>query len=188
MSQPKVLEFCAGAGGQALGLEDAGFAHVLAIDNDNDACNTLKMNRKHWDIREEDVRGFSGVGFDGVDLLAAGVPCPPFSVAGKQLGEADERDLFPEALRLARVIRPQAVLLENVKGLASKRFEYYRKWLKKELDSLGYWSDWHLLNASSFEVPQLRPRFVLVALRAKLAANFRWPDWQQADGVAVAAT
>jgi DNA (cytosine-5)-methyltransferase 1 len=178
MSQPLVLEICAGAGGQALGLENAGFTHVLALDNDTDACNTLKMNRKEWDIREEDVRGFSGAGFDGVDLLAGGVPCPPFSLAGKQLGEHDDRDLFPEALRLVGAIRPRAVLLENVKGLATKRFDYYRHSLAQELSRLGYWSDWRLLNASSFGVPQLRPRFVLVALQRKYVPAFTWPEPQ----------
>ncbi len=175
MSEHSVLEICAGGGGQSLGLEAAGFRHVLALDNDNDACNTLKLNRPKWDVLEGDVRSFSGGGFEGVDLLAGGVPCPPFSIAGKQLGENDDRDLFPEALRLVREVRPRAVMLENVKGFATARFEYYRKSLVEDLRALGYSADWRLLYASSFGVPQLRPRFILVALRSEAATRFVWP-------------
>ncbi len=171
-----VVELCAGAGGQSLGLEQAGFRHVAAIDNDNDACNTLKMNRPDWFVMESDVRDVKGDQLQGVDLLAAGVPCPPFSIAGKQLGEDDERDLFPEALRLAREIRPRAILLENVRGFASKRFESYRAALKTELKGMGYWVDWRVLNASWYGVPQLRPRFIMVALPRDAGEVFRWPE------------
>lgn len=175
MSQPTVLEICAGGGGQSLGLETAGFSHVLALDNDNDACNTLKMNRPGWVVVEDDIRSFSGAGFSGVDLLAGGVPCPPFSIAGKQLGGDDERDLFPEAIRLIRALRPKAVLLENVRGLATTRFDGYRDLVLQQLRDLGYVPDWKLLNASGFGVAQLRPRFVLVALLPEFAGRFRWP-------------
>ena len=115
------LEICAGAGGQALGLEQAGFYHQGLIENDSDACKTLLLNRPGWKVIEKDLRKFDGKGFRGIDLLAGGVPCPPFSVAGKQLGEEDDRDLFPTALRLAAEIKPQAVMLENVPGFASAR-------------------------------------------------------------------
>jgi DNA (cytosine-5)-methyltransferase 1 len=178
MSSLSVVEICAGAGGQSLGLEQAGFRHVAAIDNDNDACNTLKMNRPGWCIVEDDIQNLRGRPYTGVDLFAGGVPCPPFSIAGKQLGHDDDRDLFPEALRLIREIRPRAVLLENVRGFASRKFEAYRESILWMLRSLGYWVDWKLLHASWYGVPQLRPRFVLVALPAEAGANYRWPELQ----------
>lgn len=170
-----VLELCTGGGGQALGLEMAGFECVGAVENDLHACNTLRANRPNWLVRHLDIQDFSGKEFRGVDLLAAGVPCPPFSVAGKQLGAADERDLFPEALRIIEDAQPAAVMLENVAGFASSKFSDYRTDLFRKLDKLGYRAEWQMLNASDFGVPQLRPRFVLVGLRAKHFKAFEWP-------------
>ena len=173
---PTCAEICAGAGGQALGLEQAGFAHAAAIEIDADACETLRANRgSTWKILEADVSQLDGTEFRGADLLAGGVPCPPFSVAGYQLGAADERDLFPHALRLAGEIGPRAVLLENVRGLAGSRFDGYRAQVVARLGALGYRTWWRLVHASEHGVPQLRPRFVLVALRQPWAANFHWP-------------
>lgn len=170
-----VLEICAGAGGQSVGLEGAGFGHSLAVEIDKDAAATLRLNRPEWDVHEGDVREIDGKGYKGVDLLAGGVPCPPFSIAGKQLGADDERDLFPEALRLVREAKPSAVMLENVKGLASARFTTYRLSILEALNDLGYEADWRLFNASDFGVPQLRPRFILVALKRRHYKKFDWP-------------
>ena len=103
------IEICSGAGGQALGLERAGFDALAHVEFDRHACETLRLNRPGWNVVEGDVRDFSAKKFKGVDLLAGGVPCPPFSKAGKQLGANDERDLFPEALRLVEKCRPEAV-------------------------------------------------------------------------------
>lgn len=114
-----VLELCTGGGGQALGLELAGFECVGAVENDLHACNTLRQNRPNWSVRHANVEDVSGREFRGIDLLAAGVPCPPFSVAGKQLGASDERDLFPEALRMIEEAEPMAIMLENVAGATS---------------------------------------------------------------------
>src|ERR1022692_2002354 len=106
------VEICAGAGGQALGLEQAGFGHAAAVEIDADACETLRRNRgSRWKIIEANVTDVEGAEFRGVDLLAGGVPCPPFSMAGHRLGAADERDLFPAGLRLARPIGPPARLV-----------------------------------------------------------------------------
>jgi DNA (cytosine-5)-methyltransferase 1 len=170
------VEICAGGGGQALGLEQAGFSHEAAIELDADACETLRRNRPGWKIIEDDVANVDGHGFSGIDLLAGGVPCPPFSIAGQQLGADDERDLFPQALRLVGEIRPRAVLLENVKGLGTRRFDAYRARVLGRLAGLGYQAWWQLVNASDYGVPQLRPRFVLVAMAPPWAAAFRWPD------------
>ena len=98
------IEICAGAGGQALGLEMAGFSHIALVEYEKKYCETLRKNRPKWNVICEDVRKFSGYPYYGkVDLLAGGVPCPPFSKAGKQLGSEDERDLFPEAIRLVKL-------------------------------------------------------------------------------------
>lgn len=180
MSELSVLEICAGAGGQSFGLEKAGFAHEAAVEIDPDACETLRLNRPDWHVIETDVRNVSGQDYTGVDLVAGGVPCPPFSIGGKQLGADDERDLFPEALRLVREARPAAVMLENVKGLQSARFATYRQSILDELTKLGYDPDWRLLNASDYGVPQLRPRFILVAVKRSLARHFEWPEVQGA--------
>jgi DNA (cytosine-5)-methyltransferase 1 len=171
-----VLEICAGAGGQSIGLETAGFELAGALEIDVNACNTLRRNRPKWRVFQEDIREFDAHDFRGIDLLAGGVPCPPFSVAGKQLGADDERDLFPEAMRLIRECRPAAVMLENVPGFASSRFAQYRTALVDDLLDLGYQPDWQILNASSFRVPQLRPRFLLVAVKKKFAGTFDWPS------------
>jgi len=174
VSQLTCVEVCAGGGGQSLGLEMAGFRHVAAVEIDPDACVTLRQNRP-WKVFEEDIHNFDGTQFEGVDLLAGGVPCPPFSIAGRQLGADDERDLFPRALGLVEECAPAAVMLENVRGLSTARFAGYREQVLRRLHGLGYEADWQVLNASEFGVPQLRPRFILVAMRPAAYRHFRWP-------------
>ncbi|MCG3771893.1 MAG: Modification methylase AplI [Nitrosomonadaceae bacterium] len=171
------LEICAGAGGQAIGLERAGFEHIALVEFDADCCATLKLNRPNWDVFHQDVRTFSGKKYAGkVSLFAGGVPCPPFSVAGKQLGKNDDRDLFPEAIRLVKEIKPLAVMLENVRGLLNPSFESYRQSIEKDLRKLGYVAQWKLLSASDYGVSQLRPRVVLVAMKPDKMAKFTWPE------------
>lgn len=174
-----VVEICAGAGGQALGLEKAGFEHALAVELDKWPVDTLRANRPAWDVRQGDVAD-PGVwrpqDYRGVDLLAGGVPCPPFSVAGKQLGTGDERDLFAWAVELAAHMEPRALMLENVRGLSLPRFSAYRQAVLDRLEELGYVADWRLLQASDYGVPQLRPRFILIALRPDEAPHFAWPS------------
>jgi len=170
-----VLELCAGGGGQALGLEMAGFHHAAAVEYEPQYCTTLRTNRPQWDVRLGDIRALRHEDFTGIDLLAAGVPCPPFSIASKQLGADDDRDMFPTALRLVELIKPRAVLFENVPGFASAKFDQYRKDLCAKLARLGYQPEYKILQASDYGVPQLRPRFVLVALAGKDAEFFSWP-------------
>jgi len=169
------MEICAGGGGQALGLELAGYDHAAVVEIDAAACATLRQNRPDWNVIEGDLHSFDGRPYRGIDLLAGGVPCPPFSIAGKQLGANDERDLFPVALRLVEETQPRAVMLENVRGLAAPKFAEYRAGILNRLHALGYRADWRLLNASDYGVPQLRPRFILVALRQDIADRFEWP-------------
>jgi DNA (cytosine-5)-methyltransferase 1 len=172
------LELCAGAGGQAQGLELAGFEHEALIEIDSAACNTLRINRPKWNVIEGDLSEFDATPYRGIDLVAGGVPCPPFSKAGKQLGAEDVRDMFPQAIRVVDETRPQAVMLENVRGLLDAVFVDYRKKIAKQLQAMGYWTDWHLFNAADFGVSQLRPRVVCVALRHDIAEHFRWPAAQ----------
>ena len=170
------IEICAGAGGQALGLERAGFEHVALVEIEPPACQTLRQNRPSWNVIEGNVKDFDGRPFKDVDLLAGGVPCPPFSKAGKQLGADDERDLFPEALRLVKECQPKAVMLENVRGLLDPKFDEYRKYIDAELAALGYIGQWKLLHASDFGVSQLRPRVIFVALKQEYFTFFKWPQ------------
>ncbi|MGN6166145.1 MAG: DNA cytosine methyltransferase [Flavisolibacter sp.] len=178
MNNYKSIEICAGAGGQALGLEQAGFNHVALVEVEKLACETLKLNRPQWNVIHENVKNFSAKEFKNIDLLAGGVPCPPFSIAGKQLGCLDERDLFPEALRLIMECKPKAVMLENVRGLLDKKFKDYRKVIISDLESNGYKCDWKLINASDYGVSQLRPRAILIALKEEYFPFFRWPEKQ----------
>jgi DNA (cytosine-5)-methyltransferase 1 len=170
------IELCAGADGQALGLENAGFEHIELIEIDHNACNTLRFNRPNWNIIEGDIRNYSPKPSVQIDLLAGGVPCPPFSVAGKQLGSNDERDLFPEALRLVAELRPKAVMLENVRGLLDSVFDEYRTEIIRQLEKLGYTADWRLINASDYGVSQLRPRVIFVGIRKEMASYYFWPN------------
>lgn len=170
------VEICAGAGGQALGLECGGFGHSALVELEHAACETLRLNRPEWNVVEGDLREFDGRPYKGVDLLAGGVPCPPFSKAGKQLGADDERNLFPEAIRLVDEIRPGAVMLENVRGLLDAVFDDYRTQVEQQLKKLGYVPGWRLHNASDYGVSQLRPRVVFVGIRKDLAGGFSWPD------------
>ncbi|WP_336921488.1 DNA cytosine methyltransferase [Aquipuribacter sp. SD81] len=179
MSELTVIEVCAGAGGQALGLEQAGFAHRLAIELDSWAAKTLRSNLGADVVKEGDVADrtvFNPLDHVGqVDLLAGGVPCPPFSVAGRQLGASDERDLFAWAVETASQLEPRALLLENVRGLSAPRFRGYRQHVLDRLKKFGYVAEWRLLHAADYGVPQLRPRFVLVALRPEDWPFFSWP-------------
>lgn len=172
----KSIEICAGAGGQALGLEQAGFEHASLVEIEAPACQTLRINRPHWNVVEGDIHHYSADDWKGIELLAGGVPCPPFSKAGKQLGTEDERDLFPQAIRLVSECRPQAVMLENVRGLLDSVFDEYRSKIITDLKNLGYVAEWRLLNASDFGVSQLRPRVVFVALKKNAAEYFNWPS------------
>jgi DNA (cytosine-5)-methyltransferase 1 len=180
----RVIEICAGAGGQALGLERAGFEHELAIELDDTAVKTLKKNRPKWDIRHGDVADenvWNPADYAPaskkrqIDLLAGGVPCPPFSVAGKQLGANDERDLFAWAVEQVEVIQPRALLLENVRGLSMPRFAGYRQHVLDRLHEFGYSAEWQPIEARQFGVPQLRPRFVLIAMQHRYFQSFQWP-------------
>ncbi len=176
-----VLELCAGAGGQALGLEQAGFEHTALVEIDADACRTLRHNRPGWNVIQGDIAAFDAKPYRGADLVAGGLPCPPFSIAGKQRGEADERNLFPAAFRIIQEVQPKAVMIENVRGLLDKRFDYYRELIRVRLGRLAYETRFELVNAADFGVPQNRPRVFIIGLLAPYAAAFAMPEKKPLD-------
>lgn len=170
------LEVCAGAGGQALGFESAGIGHVALVELDKNACATLRANRPNWVVRQQDLNTFDPGDFKGVEIVSGGLPCPPFSIAGKQLGRLDERNLFPSLIRIVDELRPQAVMIENVRGILDAVFKDYREFIRTELKKLGFQIGWKLMNASDYGVPQLRPRVVFVAIRNNFSEHFSWPE------------
>ncbi|MEU3523307.1 DNA (cytosine-5-)-methyltransferase [Streptomyces sp. NPDC038707] len=211
------VEICAGAGGQAVGLHNAGFDHLDLVEWDPHAVATLRANVTHWpgwdegradELKPMDVKEFLQPGMNAssaiqegnLDLLAGGVPCPPFSLAGKRLGKDDERDLFPDALRIIEELQPRAVMIENVRGILEppEVFIDYRRDILGTLRELGYavpeikanWSAveqdrvmrkvWRRIDASNYGVPQLRPRAILVVIHKSAldesGAEFVWPS------------
>lgn len=171
------LEICAGAGGQALGLEQAGFDHLALIELEEWACTTLRHNRPEWNVLQADLNEWTPEeSLKHVDLFSGGVPCPPFSVAGRQLGQEDERNLFDRAIDLVGELHPRAVMIENVRGLLDPKFDSYRAQILQRLDLFGYRGEWKLIQASDYGVPQLRPRAILIALTDDDWEYFSWPE------------
>lgn len=201
----QTVELFAGAGGMALGLERAGFKPRLLADFDRDSCATLRANAPRLgvslaDVQCVDVRELDYSDFKGVDLLSAGAPCQPFSQGGRLRGEDDDRNMFPEAVRAIREVRPRAFLLENVRGLLFPRVKPYFDYLIAELrmpsrsisgvtdweaqrealyaiphDEHEYRVQWKIVNAADFGLGQARPRLVIVGLR-KDQADWTWPQ------------
>jgi DNA (cytosine-5)-methyltransferase 1 len=175
----KSLEICAGAGGQAFGLEQAGFDPVMLIDRKPDCCSTLSANRPHWRVLQTDLREFTARDhpevFD-VDLMSGGVPCSPYTPAGKQEGDQDERDLLEVAIYLAYEVKPRAIMIENTADLITKpKFSRNKSNIEAHLAHLGYAYSWTVLDAQDFGVPQRRKSSVLVAMRPSDFERFKWP-------------
>jgi DNA (cytosine-5)-methyltransferase 1 len=178
LSKSKIftLELCAGGGGAALGLEQAGFIHTALIDNDKHSCATLRGNRPYWNVIEADICRLDVAYWrDGIDLLSGGLPCPPFSIAGKQLGADDDRDMFPSMFRIVKEVRPRAVMIENVRGILTARFNSFRAKIDKTFNIMGFDTYWTGFNAAEFGVPQTRFRAFLIALRRGVTKPLNWP-------------
>ncbi len=122
----KAIELFAGAGGLALGAENAGFEHDAVLEWNPNACDTIRENNQRnivdWPLHECDVREFDFKPYVGIDLLTGGPPCQPFSIGGKHKGDKDHRNMFPEVIRAIRETQPRAVIIENVKGLLRSSF------------------------------------------------------------------
>ena len=174
------VELFAGAGGLALGLENAGIDHILLNEIDKDACATLKSNRSSWNIINDDVRNIDFSNYKGVDLVSGGFPCQAFSYAGHKLGFKDTRGtLFYEFARAVKEIKPKVILAENVRGLINHEQGRTLEIIKNTVDEIGYkLVEPKILKALFYKVPQKRERLFLIALRKDLAGgvNFKYPE------------
>jgi len=200
------VELFSGAGGLALGLEAAGFEHVALVERNKDACATLRLNRPGWNVIERDVRKVEFADFGSVDLVAGGPPCQPFSIGGKSCGFDDTRDMFPQAIRAVRELRPRAFMFENARGLLRQAFSNYVEYIRLQLtypdfpvsqniswdvnlqrlqkhhhsrnrvDGLVYQVSIHLADAADYGVPQRRHRVFFVGFRADLDTKWFFPS------------
>jgi DNA (cytosine-5)-methyltransferase 1 len=207
----KSVELFAGAGGLAIGMAKAGFHHAAVIEWNSDACETFRENKRHhthhveeWPLHERDVREFDYGTLNGdVMVVSGGPPCQPFSMGGKHRGHMDERDMFPEAVRAVRELRPRAFIFENVKGLKRETFATYFEYIRLQLTYPGLvrresetWREHcrrlekhhtashgaaeynvvsELLNAANFGVPQRRERVFIVGFRSDLGVGWGFP-------------
>lgn len=201
------IELFTGCGGLALGLSRAGFIHEAMVEWDNNSIANVRHNRarrlkhiEHWPIIHEDVRNLDWIHYAGVDVVAGGPPCQPFSIAGKHRGHEDQRDMWPEAVRAVREIRPKAFLFENVRGLARPAFADYLRWIELSLaaphitvrknenraehlvrleklrrDAL-YDVRVVRVNAADFGAPQKRHRLVFLGVRSDLGLKLKSPS------------
>lgn len=207
------VELYAGAGGLALGISRVGFNHLAVVELDVDSCETIQENKRRrveamhrWPVFNCDVRDFDyGSIPEGIELLAAGVPCQPFSIGGKHKGQSDERNLFPQTIDVIRRMKPRAVLIENVRGLLRPSFAKYFSYIELMLtypemgpkedeqwiehlarleryhtrgkrEGLYYRVVHRVLNAADYGVPQKRERLFMVAIRADLGVEWSFPS------------
>lgn len=199
----KCVELFAGAGGLGIGVSRAGFQPSAVIEWDRWACDTLREN-KSWPIHQVDVRQFSYQGMGSVDLVSGGPPCQPFSMGGKHSAYLDKRDMFPEAIRAVRDLRPRAFVFENVRGLTRPTFGNYLEYIRLQLrhpdvvagageewadhlarlerhETSGVSADLHynvvirVLNAANYGVPQKRERVFIVGFRSDLETEWNFP-------------
>jgi DNA (cytosine-5)-methyltransferase 1 len=180
MSELRFVDMCAGAGGLALGLEDAGFEPALLLDKKPVACDTLRRNRPAWQVLEADLLDFSPSRHQeiyDIDLLSAGLPRVKSSATVARTETEAELRLLEATVYLAHAVQPRALVIENVPELVcAPDFEPIRDLIRKELDHLGYRFRWFLLNAADFGVPQNRGQGLLVALKKQHFDAFRPPE------------
>lgn len=173
---PAVIELFAGAGGMAQGLNNAGYSHEALIEWNRDAAETLRLNHPRWNVVGSNIHELDPRDFGHADLIAAGLPSR--SAFPKEAGVQPRLEDFPElaqALHFVEVIQPSAVFFENVGAFAAPRFKTWRESLSAKLSEYGYDSTWKLMQSYEYGVPQLRPRFVLVAIRIDKYNRFSWP-------------
>jgi len=199
----KSIELFSGCGGLAKGLELAGFEHAKFVEFDKHACRSLETNFGQDKVFNGDVQHFDYKSLNNIDIVAGGPPCQPFSLGGKHKSFADDRDMFPHAIRAIEELQPKAFIFENVKGLLRDTFKHYfdyiilrlsfptfkiganESWPKhlERLQSLNgntykqvkYNVSFKLLNAADYGVPQKRERVVIVGTRADLNVQWSFP-------------
>ncbi|MFJ8669071.1 DNA cytosine methyltransferase [Streptomyces sp. NPDC093600] len=189
MSGLTFFDVCAGAGGLALGLERAGFEPTLLLDEDTDACRTLRNNRPKWSVLQADLLDLDPSEHPeiyDVDVLSAGLPRVKSSATAARAESGEEEELLRAAVYLAHAVRPRALIIENVPTLAhADRFRDFRDFARAELEHLGYAFSWFVLNAADFGVPQDRKQGVLVAIKKRWFPSFRLPTPTVTDHVSV---
>ncbi len=174
------LELFAGGGGSLLGFEQAGFETGLAFENDKDSVETLRLNRPDVLVVDEDLNGYDFERFEGFykpDVIVAGFPCQPFSVAGKKMGLKDKRGLLIfDVIRAIDVFKPPLVILENVKMLLG--LPGVMDVIAQELYDIDYQLDYEVLNAVNYGVPQKRERVIMAAypMRDDVFFRFKFPE------------
>jgi DNA (cytosine-5)-methyltransferase 1 len=159
---PTAIDLFSGAGGLSIGLEEAGFETVFAVEYDANACDTYQSALPNVPLQRGDVREVDFKKWKGVDLIAGGPPCQPFSIGGHRRGQLDGRDLLPEFVRAVLEARPRAFLMENVPGLASNTHRDYLRETLAPLFASYQVSEPHVLNAADYGVPQSRRRLIVV--------------------------
>lgn len=178
------VELFAGAGGLALGLEQAGFDNLLSNDFDKDSCNTLKINRPNWNIMCEPIEDLSNRNLlemlnlkEGeLDLLSGGYPCQSFSYAGKRLGLNDIRGtMFYYYAKVLEQLKPKMFLAENVKGLVNHDGGKTLATMINVFEEIGYRVQYKVLNAWNYGVAEKRERIVIIGIRNDLNINFEYP-------------
>ncbi len=174
-----VLELFAGAGGLALGLEEAGLKCKGLNEIDKWACQTLRKNRPNWNVLEGDIREMSFSHFENsIDVVTGGFPCQAFSYAGKKLGLEDARGtLFYEFARVVKETNPKICIGENVRGLLSHEKGKTLEGMISILDEIGYnvVTPARVLKAINYNVPQKRERLILVGIRKDIAIEYEYP-------------
>jgi DNA (cytosine-5)-methyltransferase 1 len=177
-SRFSVIELFAGAGGLALGMENAGLMAKLLVEIDKNAVETLRKNRPAWTVVGDDI---ANVSFEGVqaDIVAGGFPCQAFSYAGKRLGFEDIRGtLFFEYVRAIKTINPKVIVAENVRGLERHDEGRTLKTMLEILKDLGYRAEYKILRAQYLDVPQKRERLVIIGVRQDLDLPICFPKEQ----------
>ena len=212
------VELFAGAGGLAIAMSNAGFHHAAVIEWDHNACETFRDNQRRqrhsvgdWSLYETDVREFDYASIPKhVTVVSGGPPCQPFSLGGKHRGHLDERDMFPEAVRAVRQLRPEAFIFENVKGFLRESFAAYFEYIYLQLTYPGLmrrgsetWGEhrsrlekhhtarrarseynvvYRLLNAADYGVPQRRERVFIIGFRSDLGVEWSFPEPTHSEG------
>lgn len=174
------IELFAGAGGLALGLEQAGITGICFVEFDNMACETLRRNRPEWNVICDDIHNVDfRVVHGDIDLVSGGAPCQAFSYAGKKLGFEDTRGtLFHEFARCVMEVQPKMFLFENVRGLLSHDKGRTFQVILDVFQDLGYVVQHRVLNACYFGVGQKRERVVVIGIREDLQdrIHFEYPE------------
>jgi DNA (cytosine-5)-methyltransferase 1 len=156
----RVLSLFTGGGGLDIGFELAGFETVTCVDNDPESCKTIRHNRPTWEVFEGDVRDFDPD--QQYDVVAGGPPCQGFSTAGKGNPSDPRNFLWREYFRIVEKVRPRALVLENVSGMANQKNRHHLEEFISNLGKLGYEVAWGILNAADFGVPQSRRRLIVL--------------------------